>query len=63
MPQPNNNREFWNNKFHNEVERDKWKESELFQIVWKVLVVLECKMKPELEKSVDKVSKELDARS
>lgn len=42
---PATNREFWNQKFERNVERDAREQKELQEMGWKVIVVWECELK------------------
>ena len=42
---PDNNAEFWKNKFNENKNRDKIKEEQLICLGWKVLVIWECELK------------------
>jgi DNA mismatch endonuclease (patch repair protein) len=46
---PKTNVDFWNKKFHRNIERDHEKEAELIGLGWKVLVVWECEIKGDLQ--------------
>lgn len=47
LPIPNNNREFWMDKFEKNVERDRHNIHDLEVQGWKVIVIWECEMKKE----------------
>lgn len=42
---PATNREFWNQKFERNVERDAREQKELREMGWNVIVVWECELK------------------
>ena len=42
---PSTNKDFWQNKFRQNVERDKKNESELKNLGWKVIVIWGCETK------------------
>ena len=42
---PATNREYWNQKFERNVERDAWEQKELREMGWNVIVVWECELK------------------
>lgn len=42
---PSTNRDYWNNKFQKNVERDKREQAELEKQGWKVIVIWECELK------------------
>ncbi len=42
---PSTNKDFWQNKFRQNVERDKKNESELKMLGWKVIVIWGCETK------------------
>ncbi|MDR0513965.1 MAG: very short patch repair endonuclease [Coriobacteriaceae bacterium] len=51
LPVPKSNREYWEEKFKRNVERDARKTRELEGLGWKVFVIWECELKkPEPEK-------------
>ena len=45
---PKNNAEFWKQKIESTVERDKRKQAELEADGWKIIIIWECQLKPEL---------------
>lgn len=47
---PATNREFWNQKFERNVERDAQEQKELREMGWNVIVVWECELKKPPEK-------------
>ena len=49
LPLPKTNREFWENKFQANVERDKAKIYELEKLGWNVNTIWECEIKESLE--------------
>ena len=53
---PKNNRDFWQQKFERNMERDKEKTAALEQEDWKVLVIWECELKNDLESQIKKVN-------
>jgi DNA mismatch endonuclease, patch repair protein len=55
LPLPNDNTEFWENKFNSNVERDKKKKEQLLQMGWKVIVIWECQIKNDLDSSLNQV--------
>lgn len=52
---PKTNVEFWNKKFHRNIERDKEKENQLTGLGWKVLVIWECEIKDDLQRAINRV--------
>ena len=42
---PATNREYWNQKFERNVERDAREQKELRELGWRVIVVWECELK------------------
>lgn len=54
-PMPKSHTKFWENKFERNVNRDKKKISLLKKDGWKVLVLWECRIKKDINKSILKV--------
>lgn len=42
---PKSNTEFWKNKIHETLERDKRNHSELIKLGWNVIIIWECQLK------------------
>lgn len=45
---PSTNQEYWQQKFKRNVERDKREQAELKKLGWKVIVVWECEVSPDM---------------
>lgn len=56
---PVNNAEFWNRKLNTNYERDKRNIIKLNNLGWKVLVLWECEIENDIDKSIAKVTKKL----
>lgn len=56
-PLPKNNKLFWKNKFERNIQRDKIKISHLEKMGWKTLVLWECEIKSDLDKSLNRIKK------
>lgn len=56
---PKHNREYWENKFQNNVERDHRNQMALASSGWTVVVIWECELKRDPVAAVDRVVKEL----
>ena len=59
---PKSHRSFWNQKFRNNVRRDKDKTLQLKRAGWKVLIVWECKLKKNPQQAVIGVKKLLSIK-
>ena len=57
---PSTNREFWEEKFERNVERDEENEEALEELGWQVLIVWECELNEAPMDTVEKVMDELD---
>ena len=55
LPLPNNNQDFWKNKFEKNIQRDKKKADELKLLGWRVITVWEC----EIKNNSDEIMKEI----
>ena len=60
---PKHNREFWENKFSQNVERDINNQNALREMGWTVIVVWECEIKKDLDGVVERIVKTLEANS
>ena len=60
---PTNNREFWQQKFDKNVERDFREQEKLKEMGWQVIVVWECELSDKLKRSkrLDSLVKEITA--
>jgi len=57
---PKSRVKFWQNKFSENVERDRFVRKELRKMGWKVIVVWECELKNEKkDKTINRILKEL----
>ena len=57
---PKSRVKFWQNKFSENVERDRFVKKELRKMGWKVIVVWECELKNDKkEKSINRILNEL----
>ena len=52
---PETRKEFWEAKFSENIARDKRNYKALIEMKWKVLIVWECEVKNEFEKTINKV--------
>ena len=57
---PNTNTKFWREKLKRNEERDKKKQTTLKKKGWHVLIVWECELENELEKTIRKVLQSLN---
>ena len=57
LPLPKTNTEFWNNKFENNIQRDKNKIASLEELGWKVIVIWECQIRDDINKCYDLIYK------
>ncbi len=55
-PMPVTNVEFWEEKFRSNVERDYRNRNDLEQLGWVVIVIWECEIKNNLDKTVQAIS-------
>ena len=53
---PATNREYWMNKFSNNVARDKANYEKLESEGWRVIVIWECEIKKDLNQSMSKIT-------
>jgi DNA mismatch endonuclease, patch repair protein len=57
---PKSRVKFWQNKFNENIERDRFVKKELRKMGWKVIVVWECELKNDKkEKSINRILNEL----
>lgn len=56
---PKTRTEFWLEKFDKNVKNDQIKQEKLRELGWKVIVIWECELKRNFQKTMDKVEKEL----
>lgn len=57
---PATNREFWNQKFERNVERDAREQKELHELGWKVIVAWECELKKDIrEETLERLYHEI----
>lgn len=57
---PATNREFWNQKFERNVERDAREQKELRELGWKVIVAWECELKKDVrEETLERLYHEI----
>lgn len=57
---PSTNREFWEEKFERNVERDKENEEALEELGWQVLTVWECKLNDDPVGAVEELMEQLN---
>ena len=57
---PSTNKEYWERKIHNNVERDHTKKEQLQSLGWKVLEVWECELKRKsFEETMNRIIQEI----
>ena len=56
---PKTNVEFWRDKFHKNVLRDKRKNLELESTGWRVIVIWECEITKDYSNKIDEIIKML----
>ena len=57
---PKSRVKFWQNKFNENIERDRFVKKELRKMGWKVIVVWECELKNDKkDKTINRILKEL----
>lgn len=57
---PKHNREFWEDKFNRNVERDRENERALEEMGWTVVVVWECEIKKDMNGVIARIVSELE---
>ena len=55
LPLPKSNKDFWQEKFENNVRRDRIKKESLESGGWTVLVIWECEIKKDIKGAIDKI--------
>ena len=61
---PKDNAEFWNDKFHTNIQRDIKNENQLKSEGWQVITVWQCELKKKnLKLTIDRLTKRLVIRS
>lgn len=56
---PKTKTDFWLNKFENNVKNDQIKQNKLKELGWKVVVIWECELKKDFQKTMDRLEREL----
>lgn len=59
---PKTRTEFWLSKFDNNVRNDQIKQNKLKELGWKVVVLWECELKKNFQKTMDQLEMELIER-
>lgn len=59
LPTPKNNRDYWEDKFRKNTERDRKKEDDLKSLGWDVITVWECELKKDADHIVASIGRKL----
>lgn len=56
---PDTNKEYWNKKFQNTINRDKLEQKILSEAGWNIIVIWECEIKSSFDDILDKTIKQI----
>lgn len=56
---PDTNKEYWNKKFQDTINRDKLEQKILSEAGWNIIVIWECEIKSSFDDILDKTIKQI----